>query len=116
VPNNFIPTGSEYFRILPEIILTLAGVLIMLLEGLSGDEDHPLTAPLTFAAIAASLVAAIAALGDQGAAFQRRVLRPVAVLACGAVPDGGGERADDDLHRTRDFVNRDVYHGGLSPR
>jgi NADH-quinone oxidoreductase subunit N len=74
VPNNFLPTASEYFRILPEIILTLAGMVIMLLEGLSGDDDHPLTAPLSFIAITASLGAAIAALGDQGAAFQQMLI------------------------------------------
>jgi NADH-quinone oxidoreductase subunit N len=70
VPTNFIPTGAEYFRILPEIILTLAGVLVMLLEGLARDDDHPLTAPITLVSIAAAMVAALAAATNPGAAFQ----------------------------------------------
>ena len=32
MPVNFMPTGADYLRILPEIILTVAGTLIMVLE------------------------------------------------------------------------------------
>ena len=31
---NFLPTNADYARFLPELILTLAGVLIMFLEAL----------------------------------------------------------------------------------
>ena len=74
MPNNFLPTGVEYFRILPEIILTVAGMVIMLLEGISRDDDHPLTAPVSFVAIVAALAAALAALSDPGAAFQQMLI------------------------------------------
>ena len=37
MPVNFIPTGTDYFRILPEIIMTIGGTLIMLIEGLLGE-------------------------------------------------------------------------------
>lgn len=74
MPNNFLPSGDEYFRILPEIILTLAGVIIMILEGLSGDDDHPLTAPLALGSVVAALAAAVAAINNQGAAFQQMLL------------------------------------------
>jgi NADH-quinone oxidoreductase subunit N len=33
MPVNFMPTGTDYLRILPEIIMTVAGTLIMLIEG-----------------------------------------------------------------------------------
>ena len=39
MPASFIPTSAEYFRILPEIILTLAGVLIMFLEAVLGRQE-----------------------------------------------------------------------------
>ena len=74
MPTNYVPTGAEYFRILPEIILTLAGMFIMILEGLKSKDDHPLTAPLSVVAIVASLAAALAALRDPGAAFQQMLV------------------------------------------
>jgi NADH-quinone oxidoreductase subunit N len=35
MPANFLPTTAEYLRILPEILLTLAGVIVMMLEAVS---------------------------------------------------------------------------------
>ena len=32
MPANAFPLSAEYFRVLPEIVLTLAGVLIIFLE------------------------------------------------------------------------------------
>ena len=44
-----MPTNAEYLRFLPEIILTLAGVLIMFLEAVlpSGQTQSELFAPLS---------------------------------------------------------------------
>ncbi len=69
MPDNFFPTSAEYFRILPEIILTLAGVLIMFLEAVLPERLKGIFAPITVAGLAAALLAAIAANGDPGAAF-----------------------------------------------
>ena len=82
MPDNFMPTSAEYFRVLPEIILTLAGVLIMFLEAVLKDrsEGH-LRAALDRSAWLAALVGAIVANGDPGPAFHehadRRRLRHV---------------------------------------
>lgn len=69
MPASLFPTSAEYFRILPEIILTLAGVLIMLLEAVLPERLKNVFAPITVASLAAALVAAIWANGDQGSAF-----------------------------------------------
>jgi NADH-quinone oxidoreductase subunit N len=70
MPANVFPTSAEYFRILPEIILTLAGVLLMLLEAVfTRDEQKKIYGPLSVAALIAAMVASIAAAGDPGAAF-----------------------------------------------
>jgi len=42
---NFLPTTADYVRFLPELLLTLAGVLIMFLEALrpelaAGNGNH----------------------------------------------------------------------------
>jgi NADH-quinone oxidoreductase subunit N len=74
VPDNLFPTGAEYFRILPEIILTLVGVLIMFLEAVLSDRQKGIFAPLTVAGLAASLVAAIAANGEPGTAFNNMMV------------------------------------------
>jgi len=73
--DNFLPpTSAEYFRILPEIILTIVATLILFLEGVFGDNKKGIYAPLTLAGLAAALVAAFAANGDQGPAFQNMLL------------------------------------------
>jgi len=74
VPDNFFPTGAEYFRVLPEIILTLVGTLIMFLEAVLPDRQKGIFAPLTVAGLIAAMVAAIAANGDPGAAFNNMLV------------------------------------------
>ena len=70
MPANALPTSAEYFRILPEIVLSLAGVLIMLLEAaFTRDEQKKIFAPLAVVALLAAMAAAMAAAGDPGAAF-----------------------------------------------
>ncbi len=66
MPVSF-PAGVEYLRILPEIILTLAGVLIMLLEAVWSDQRRTVFAPISLAALAAALWAAMAS--SYGPAF-----------------------------------------------
>jgi NADH-quinone oxidoreductase subunit N len=74
VLDNFIPTSSEYLRVLPETILTLVGVLIMLLEAVLDDDKKGIFAPLSIVGLGAALAASIAAFGDQGPAFQNMLL------------------------------------------
>jgi NADH-quinone oxidoreductase subunit N len=75
VLDNFLPTSSEYIRILPEIILTLVGVLIMFLEAVIKDENKKgIFAPLTIAGLVAALIGSLMANGDSGPAFQNMLI------------------------------------------
>src|SRR6202451_258312 len=74
MPANFLPTGTDYLRILPEIIMTVAGALIMLLEGLLGENKKRNLSVLTFLAFAAALGSAIAANADPGLSFSNMLI------------------------------------------
>ena len=75
MPANAFPTGVEYFRFLPEIILTLAGVAIMLLEAVfTNDDQRKIFGPLSVVALFAALLASISAAGDPGAAFSNMLI------------------------------------------
>lgn len=74
MPTNFIPTGVEYLRILPELILTIAGVLLMVMEGARGTREMKAIPALTFVALLASLAACFVAWGSAGPAFQGMVI------------------------------------------
>jgi NADH-quinone oxidoreductase subunit N len=75
VLDNFLPTSSEYMRVLPEIILTLVGVLIMFLEAVITDENKKsIFAPLSIAGLAAALIGAVVANDDPGPAFQNMLI------------------------------------------
>src|SRR5271169_3069168 len=69
-----MPTGAEYFRILPEIILTLAGTFIMFLEAVLKGTQKRIFASVSVIALIAALVAAIAADSDPGAAFHNMLI------------------------------------------
>ena len=73
--DNFMPSSAEYIRILPEIILTLAGVLIMFMEAVITDENKKsIFAPLSLLALAGALVGTIMAYDDPGPAFQNMLI------------------------------------------
>jgi len=40
MPGNFLPTGVEFFRFLPEIILTIAGTFMMVLDPLTNERGR----------------------------------------------------------------------------
>lgn len=68
MPANFVPpAGVEYLRILPEILLTIAGTLIMVLAPLARARRLP--SALALAGLAAALAAAISGEWLQGPAF-----------------------------------------------
>src|SRR5579863_9810547 len=75
MPVNFMPTGVDYLRILPEIIMTVAGTLIMLIDGwLSSENKKSNLSIFTFVAFAAALVAAIAANASPGLSFSNMLI------------------------------------------
>ena len=65
---DFVPTGADYLRFLPEIILTVAGTLIMFLESVRKEGERSGLGILAVVALAAALPAALAA--SPGAGFQ----------------------------------------------
>ena len=69
MPTNWMPTPAEYFRFLPEIILTVAGTLLMILDAISERRGSPLYGNISLAALIAAGIASIAAFGDPGPAF-----------------------------------------------
>ena len=76
---NFLPTSSEYLRVLPEIILTLAGVLIMFLEAVMSEDPvkhhrRAVFAPLSMVALLVALLSTVMAYRDPGPAFQNMLL------------------------------------------
>lgn len=74
MPVNFVPTGAEYFRILPEIILAAMGTLIMVLEAITEGRNKGLIANVTLVTLFAALWAAIVAYSNPGPAFQGMLL------------------------------------------
>ena len=74
MPTNFLPTSAEYFRILPEIILTVMGVCLMLVIAVTGGRNRGLLSNLTLGALLAALWAAVVAYSNPGPAFQNMLL------------------------------------------
>jgi NADH-quinone oxidoreductase subunit N len=72
---SFLPSSSEYIRVLPEIILTLVATLIMFLEAvITDDKKKGVFAPLSILGLAAALIGAVMAYGDPGPAFQNMLI------------------------------------------
>src|SRR5882724_11028558 len=75
MPVNLFPTGVEYFRILPEMILTIAGVLVMFMEAVfTNDDQRKIFGPFSIVSLLAALVASLSASGDPGAAFSNMLI------------------------------------------
>jgi len=69
VPADFFPKSVELLRFLPEIVLTVVGTLLMLLESIGGQRWSRLYGNLSLAGLAGALVAALRAYGSPGPAF-----------------------------------------------
>jgi NADH-quinone oxidoreductase subunit N len=65
---SFVPTNADYARFLPELILTLAGVLLMLLEALRPEDKKSNAGVFAILALVIALPAAL--LATPGPAFQ----------------------------------------------
>jgi len=75
MPANLFPTGVEYYRTLPEIILTLAGVVIMFMEAVfTNDDQRKIFGPFSIVALLAALAASLSASGEPGAAFSNMLI------------------------------------------
>jgi NADH-quinone oxidoreductase subunit N len=72
MPANILPSGAELFRFLPEIILTIVGTLVMVLDPLM--PGRPLPSRLALAGLFGALWAAIAAYASPGPAFQNMLI------------------------------------------
>lgn len=74
MPDNFIPVYAEYIRFLPEILLTLAGVFIMLYEAVTRVPGKSFLSGFTFIALVAALGASVLAYDNAGMAFNNMLI------------------------------------------
>ena len=74
MPVNFAPSATDYLRFLPEIIMIVAGTLIMFIEPLLGEKRKEGLSFLTVIAFLAALVAAVMANNDPGTAFSKMLI------------------------------------------
>ncbi len=67
------PTAAEYIRFLPEIVLTLFGVVVMVLEAITNERQKRSLGYLALAGVFAAMLAAVYAYGSAGQAFQNMI-------------------------------------------
>src|SRR5579864_1230770 len=72
MPTSWMPSTAEYLRFLPEIILTLVGTLLMVMDAISERRGSPLYGNISIAALLAAGVASITA--EPGPAFSNMLL------------------------------------------
>lgn len=66
---SYVPSATDYLRILPEIIMTVAGTLIMVGDTLIGENKRTVFSSFSILAFVAALVAAIEANSMPGTSF-----------------------------------------------
>lgn len=72
---NFFPQTAELLRFLPEIILTIAGTLLLLMEGFKKDGDsRSLIATLAAVAIGLAMYGTVVAYDNPGLAFSNMLV------------------------------------------
>ena len=74
MPVDFIPSAAEYRRFLPEIVLTVAATLIMVLTPLIRGRRRDALGFVALLGLAGALAAALIAHSDPGPAFQEMLL------------------------------------------
>lgn len=74
MPVSFVPSGVEYLRVLPEIILTAVGTLLMVLETLTSARRKGSLGYVALAGLAGALAAAAAGASFTGPAFSGLVI------------------------------------------
>jgi len=73
MPASFVPTSSDYLRFLPEIVLTVFGIVVMMLEAVAKGKRSYLGL-IALLGIALAFIANIAAYSDPGPAFQNMLV------------------------------------------
>jgi NADH-quinone oxidoreductase subunit N len=74
MPTNWMPTSAEYLRFLPEIILTIVGTLLMVMDAISERRGSPLYGNITIAGLIGAAVASVYAFADPGPAFSNMLM------------------------------------------
>ena len=74
MPANFVPSMADYIRLLPEIIMVVTGTLIMLLQGMMGDNRQRSLTGLTLLGFVAALAAAVVANDNPGLSFSNMMI------------------------------------------
>src|SRR5579864_5364525 len=72
MPGSWMPSAAEYLRFLPEIILTVVGTLMMVMDALNERRGSPLYGNISIAALLAAAVAAVVV--EPGPAFSNMLL------------------------------------------
>ena len=71
---NYLPTGDDYLRILPEIIMTAGATLILLIESLVGESKRIVFTLLSIGLFIAAMAAAIEAGSMPGLSFSNMLI------------------------------------------
>ena len=74
MPASFTPTAIDYLRFLPEILMIVAGTLIMVMQPLLGDNKRTAFSSVTLIGFIAALVAAVAANDYPGLSFSNMLI------------------------------------------
>ncbi len=75
MPGNFLPHASEYLRFLPEIILSLFGIAIMMLEAVTSSRaQKTFLGAMSLVGIALAFAANVWAYAHRGPAFQNMIV------------------------------------------
>ncbi len=69
MPASFMPTAAELMRFSPEILLTLAGALLMVLEAITAPDGKRKLGVIAFFSLLGALVLSVVAYADPGPAF-----------------------------------------------
>jgi NADH-quinone oxidoreductase subunit N len=75
MPANYFPSSADMMRFLPELIVTVIGTLLLVLEGFKKEkDDRGVIAGLTYLGIIAALGASVVAYQTPGAAFSNMIV------------------------------------------
>ncbi len=74
MPVSFVPSGVEYLRVLPELILTVVATLVMVLEPLTSARRKGVLGYIALAGLVAALAAAASGAAVPGIAFSGMVI------------------------------------------
>jgi NADH-quinone oxidoreductase subunit N len=130
MPGSPVFNPQDALRFLPEIILTVVGTLLMVLDPLIHKRASTAFGNISLAALVAALAASVYAFTIGGPAFGgmltvdgfatffRVLVIAVGILTVfpnrGTVSDGGVERSDHGVYRPGDFFDRELHPGRIS--